>query len=56
MEEQIIEEVAEEAIVEPKKTDFCLKLPSEADMPTALADFYKQDYVTVVDEETGDST
>jgi len=56
MEEQIIEEVLEEVIVEPKKTDFCLKLPSEADMPTALADFYKQDYVTVVDEETGEST
>ena len=52
---EIIEEVAEEA-VEPKKTDFFLKLPSEADMPTALADFYKQDYVTVVDEETGEST
>lgn len=46
----------EQVIVEAPKTDFFIKLPSEADMPTVLADFYKQDYVTVVDEDTGEST
>ena len=38
------------------KTDFYLCLPSEAEMPTLLADFYKQDYTTVVDEVTGEET
>jgi hypothetical protein len=33
------------------KTDFYLKLPSEADMPTALSAFYQQDSHTEVDEE-----
>ena len=51
----IIEEVVEE-VVEPKKTDFYIKLNSEADLPTAFSAFYKQDYVTVVDEETGEET
>jgi hypothetical protein len=38
------------------KTDFYIKLSSEADMPTALSAFYKQDYTTVVDPETGEET
>lgn len=37
-------------------TDFYLKLASEADMPTALAAFYKQDYTTIVDPETGEES
>ena len=44
------EEVIEEVIDAPK-TDFYLKLTAESDMPTVLADFYTQDYVTNVDEE-----
>ena len=35
-------------------TDFYIKLNSEADMPTVLAAFYKQDYSIVMDEETGE--
>lgn len=46
----------EETIIEAPKVDFFIKLASEADMPTAFADFYRQDYVTVVDEETGEET
>lgn len=46
----------DETIIEAPKVDFYIKLASEADMPTAFADFYKQDYVTVVDEETGEET
>ena len=46
----------DETIIEAPKVDFFLKLASEADMPTAFADFYRQDYVTVVDEETGESS
>jgi hypothetical protein len=42
----------EDDVVTPK-TDFYIKLDSEADMPTVLSVFYKQDYTTVVDEETG---
>ena len=38
------------------KTDFYLKLATEADMETVLHDFYKQDYSTVVDEETGEES
>ena len=38
------------------RTDFYLKLASEADMPTALAAFYKQDYTTIVDPETGEES
>lgn len=45
-----------EEIIEAPKTDFYIKLPSEADLPTAFSAFYKQDYVTVVDEETGESS
>jgi hypothetical protein len=36
------------------KTDFYIKLNSEADMPVALAAFYRQDMTTVVDPETGE--
>ena len=43
--------MTEEIIEEGPKTDFYLRLASEADMPTVLADFYRQDYVTNVDEE-----
>ena len=46
----------DELIIEAPKTDFFIRLPSEADLPTAFSAFYKQDYVTVVDEETGEST
>ena len=46
----------EEPIIEAPKVDFFIKLASEADLPTAFADFYRQDYVTVVDEETGEQT
>ena len=42
------EEVIEEVIV---KRDFYLRLSAESDMPTVLADFYQQDYVTQVDDE-----
>lgn len=38
------------------KTDFYLRLNSEADMPTALAAFYRQDTVTETDPETGEET
>ena len=43
-------------VIDAPKTDFYLKLPSEADMATALAAFYQQDYVTTVDPETGEET
>jgi hypothetical protein len=35
-------------------TDYFLKLPSEADTPTALAAFYCQNMTTVVDPDTGE--
>ena len=38
------------------RNDFFLKLASEADMPTALSAFYKQDYTTIVDPETGEES
>lgn len=38
------------------QTDFYLKLPSEADMPTVLSAFYRQDTKTEVDDETGEET
>ena len=40
----------------PPRTDFFLRLNSEADMPTVLADFYSQDTTTEVDDETGEET
>ena len=43
--------MTEEVIVEAPKRDFYLKLTAESDMPTVLADFYRQDYITNVDEE-----
>jgi hypothetical protein len=44
--------VTEEVIVEaPIKRDFYLKLTAESDMPTVLSAFYRQDYVTNVDDE-----
>jgi hypothetical protein len=46
----------DETIIEAPKQDFYIRLNSEADLPTVFADFYKQDYVTVVDEETGESS
>ena len=45
----------EDDVVAPK-TDFYLKLNSEADMPTVLSAFYKQDYTTIVDPETGEES
>ena len=44
------DEVIEEVIDAPK-VDFYLKLSAESDMPTVLADFYRHDYITNVDEE-----
>ena len=43
--------MTEEVIIEAPKTDFYLRLSAESDMPTVLSDFYRQDYVTNVDEE-----
>lgn len=43
-------------IITAPKTDFYLKLASEADMPTALGAFYRQDTITTVDPETGEET
>ena len=43
--------MTEEVIIEAPKRDFYLKLTAESDMPTVLADFYRQDYITSVDEE-----
>ena len=44
------EEVIEEVIDAPK-VDFYLRLSAESDMPTVLSEFYRQDYVTQVDDE-----
>jgi len=38
------------------RTDFYLQLNSGADMPSALAAFYKQDYTTVTDPDTGETS
>ena len=38
------------------RNDFFLKLASEADMPSVLASFYRQDTITEVDGETGEET
>ena len=43
--------IIEEDVVAPK-TDFYIKLANEAEMPTVLSAFYKQDYTTIVDPET----
>jgi hypothetical protein len=39
---------------ETTKTDFYLKLSSEADVPTVLSAFYKQDTTSEFDPETGE--
>ena len=41
---------------EAPRTDFYIKLDAEADMPTVLSAFYKQDYTTIVDPETGEES
>jgi len=43
--------MTEEVIEEAPKVDFYLRLTAESDMPTVLADFYQQDYITEVDDE-----
>lgn len=43
--------MTEEVIIDAPKVDFYLRLSAESDMPTVLADFYQQNYVTNVDEE-----
>ena len=43
--------MTDEVIIEAPKTDFYLRLNAESDMPTVLSDFYRQDYVTQVDDE-----
>jgi len=48
--------MTEEIIEEGPKVDFYLRLSAESDMPTVLSDFYQQDYVTQIDEETGESS
>jgi len=48
--------MTEETIIEAPKTDFYLKLNAKSDMPTVLSDFYKQDYTTIVDPETGEES
>ena len=46
----------EPEIPEGPQIDFYIQMPSEADMPTVLADFYKQDTETTVDPDTGEET
>jgi hypothetical protein len=43
--------MTEELIIEAPKRDFYLRLSAEQEMPTVLSAFYRQDYVTNVDEE-----
>ena len=43
--------MTEEVIIEARKRDFHLRLSAESDMRTVLADFYRQDYVTQIDDE-----
>ena len=43
--------MTDEVIIVAPKTDFYLRLNAESDMPTVLSDFYRQDYVTQVDDE-----
>jgi hypothetical protein len=43
--------MTEEVIIEAPKRDFYLRLSAESDMPTVLSAFYRQDYVTNVDDE-----
>jgi len=46
--------MTDDIIIDAPRTDFFIKLASEADMPTALAAFYRQDSTTVVDPDTGE--
>ena len=48
--------MTEELEPEVIKTDFYVRLANEADMPSVLSHFYKQDTETTVDEETGEET
>ena len=43
--------MTEEVIEDAPKTDFYLRLSAESDMRTVLSAFYRQDYVTQVDDE-----
>ena len=43
--------MTDEVIIDAPKRDFYLKLTSEAEMPAVLSAFYRQDYVTNVDDE-----
>jgi len=43
--------IVEDAVA--PKNDFYLKLDAEASMPSVLSAFYKHDYSTIVDPETG---
>jgi hypothetical protein len=43
--------IEEEVIEDAPKQDFYLRLSAESDMPTVLSAFYRQDYVTNVDDE-----
>jgi hypothetical protein len=43
-------------IEEPIRSDFYIRLTSEADMPTVFHAFYTQDTETTVDPETGEET
>ena len=43
--------MTEEVIIEARKRDFYLRLSAESDMPTVLSAFYRQDYVTQIDDE-----
>jgi hypothetical protein len=43
--------MTEEVIIEAPKRDFYLRLSAESDMPTVLSAFYRQDYVTQIDDE-----
>ena len=46
--------IVEDAVA--PKNDFYLKLDAEASMPSVLSAFYKQDYSTIVDPETGEES
>lgn len=43
----------EETVIQ---NDFYIKLASEAQMPEVFADFYKQEFTSVINEETGEET
>ena len=38
------------------QTDFYIRLTAEADTPTALAALYRQDYTTITDPDTGETS